>query len=338
MRKLTGASDASLAKRICDHLLIAGIDSEARTSGGQHEVWVMDHDDLGRARELLSAGEHADWADVARRADLIRNEKQRADKLDAKRKEGVPKDRLSQDNGPRPLTSSMILLSALVGWMSDFGDLKTPIVDNLLIQSRAGPYPSLLEALQQQPYRVLTPMFVHFGIVHLAFNMLWIFNLGHQVERRHGAFALLGIVLLASAPANLLQYTFSGPLFGGMSGVVYALFGFVWMQARYGRKYGYLLRADHVWIMMLWFVVCATGLVGPVANAAHAVGFAVGLFVGLPAYLRRFGDLREGRKIREGSWTDVNLVGFRRFTHRYVTPYAPFWFLLLAMLVLLTER
>ena len=39
-----------------------------------------------------------------------------------------------------------------------------------------------------------------------------------------------------------------------------------------------------VW-MMMWLVVCMTGAIGPIANAAHVVGLGVGLVVGLTPHL-----------------------------------------------------
>jgi membrane associated rhomboid family serine protease len=33
-------------------------------------------------------------------------------------------------------------------------------------------------------------------------------------------------------------------------------------------------------MMIIWFLVCIVGLVGNVANAAHGVGFAVGIIWG----------------------------------------------------------
>jgi GlpG protein len=46
---------------------------------------------------------------------------------------------------------------------------------------------------------------------------------------------------------------------GGMSGVLYGVFGFVWMQARFNRKYAYFIDEPTTWLMMIWFVLCTTG-------------------------------------------------------------------------------
>ena len=76
----------------------------------------------------------------------------------------------------------------------------------------------------------MTPVFLHFGWLHITFNCLWLWELGALVEQRLGALVLLGLVVLCGAGSNIAQHLWSGPsLFGGMSGVVYALLGFCWI-------------------------------------------------------------------------------------------------------------
>ena len=42
-----------------------------------------------------------------------------------------------------------------------------------------------------------------------------------------------GLVLVIAALSNLGQYFVSGPNFCGISGVVYGLFGYIWMKGRF---------------------------------------------------------------------------------------------------------
>ena len=69
--------------------------------------------------------------------------------------------------------------------------------------------------------------------------------------------------------------------FGGMSGVVYALFGYVWMKGRYEPEQGMILHPSTVQTMLLWLVLCMTGFLGNIANAAHVVGLVAGILFGL---------------------------------------------------------
>ena len=91
---------------------------------------------------------------------------------------------------------------------------------------------------------------------------------------------LLAFFLITSAVSNVAQFVVSGPLFGGMSGVVYGLLGFVWMQSRYNPFFFHFLHKGVVWMMLIWYVVCLTGLVGNIANTAHTVGLLIGVIWG----------------------------------------------------------
>jgi GlpG protein len=77
--------------------------------------------------------------------------------------------------------------------------------------------------------------------------------------------------------SNVAQFLMSGPLFGGMSGVVYGLLGYVWMQGKFNPASNLHLQRQTVRLMIIWFFVCLTGLIGPIANTAHAVGAVMGI-------------------------------------------------------------
>jgi GlpG protein len=62
-----------------------------------------------------------------------------------------------------------------------------------------------------------------------------------------------------------------------MSGVVYALFGYIWMKSYYEPEQGLFMHPNNVNLMLLWLVLCMTGVVGQIANAAHFVGLMVGV-------------------------------------------------------------
>ncbi len=144
-------------------------------------------------------------------------------------------------------------------------------------------------------WRVITPIFLHFGWLHITFNSLWLWELGGLVEQRLGGGSLLVLVLLCGGGSNLAQAWYSGPsLFGGMSGVVYALLGFCWV-------YNALLPEGRLWVprpiiafMLIWLVFCMVAPtellgIGSIANAAHLGGLLLGcLLAGLLALRRRW--------------------------------------------------
>ena len=77
-----------------------------------------------------------------------------------------------------------------------------------------------------------------------------------------------------------------------MSGVVYGLFGYVWMKARFQPELGLAISPNTILFMMLWFFLCMTpwihSLFGSgVANVAHASGLIAGMLIGYAPVLWR---------------------------------------------------
>jgi GlpG protein len=91
----------------------------------------------------------------------------------------------------------------------------------------------------------------------------------------------------------------AGAGFLGMSGVVYALFGYVWMMARYQPATRYVLARETVIVMLVWLGVCLVGLIPGVANTEHVAGLIVGVVWG---FLRSgfLGTMSRRRKWRDG--------------------------------------
>lgn len=330
MRRLAEAQDAKEAKRVVDALLVAGIDAQARGEPPR-EVWVLDDDDLPEAREQLERFRRGDVADASTRADRLRREREREDRdqhqrtHDMGRRWGRP-----AGQGFGLLTTFLIAASVVVGVVMVLADSSGLGMWNLTIDHWSSTQP--LERVREgEVWRLVTPIFLHFGVLHLAFNMLWLHRLGGQIEHAHGSGTMTVLVLACALAGNLGQYVVTGPAFGGMSGVVYGVFAFVWMYARFDRARAYVMGDGEVVWMMLWFVACATGLLGPIANVAHAAGLVVGLLFGLPPWIRHVRARGTAPTFEEGSWAAVHLRGFAKFRRRFVTPYVPAWFLALAV-------
>jgi GlpG protein len=108
--------------------------------------------------------------------------------------------------------------------------------------------------------------------------MLWLWDLGRMIEIKQGRLTLGLLVLTIAGLSNFCQYLMSGPLFGGMSGVVYGLLGYIWIRGRYDPRSGLYLDRRTVVLMIIWFLVCFTPLFLPyIANTAHAVGLGMGM-------------------------------------------------------------
>ncbi|WP_295470004.1 rhomboid family intramembrane serine protease [uncultured Pseudomonas sp.] len=138
-----------------------------------------------------------------------------------------------------------------------------------------------------QWWRLVSPMLIHFGILHLAMNSLWYWELGRRIERRQGGLMLVLLTLVFAAVSNYVQYRFSGPtLFGGLSGVLYGLLGHCWLYQWLAPNPVYHLPRGVLVMMLVWLLVCLSGVVsllgfGEIANGAHVGGLIIGCVTGL---------------------------------------------------------
>ena len=172
------------------------------------------------------------------------------------------------------LTLSIIIFCIAVFLLSGMGK-NTEVVGVLFISERMDG--GLTEILSGQFWRIITPVFLHFNYLHIIFNLLWLNNLGSQIEKRKGTKFLLSFLLVTAALSNLTQFLITGPAFGGMSGVVYGLFGYVWIKSRLDPADGFHIDQTISFIMFGFFFFCFTGLFGGIANWAHAGGLLTGL-------------------------------------------------------------
>ena len=204
-----------------------------------------------------------------------------------------------------PVTALVLLASLIVGAVTLLGE-------NLQAMSWLTflPFRVMGEYIQFTPladtlasgqwWRLVTPMLIHFGILHLAMNGMWYWELGRRIEARQGSINLLGLTLLFSLASNFAQYTYGGPgLFGGLSGVLYGLLGHCWIYQLLSPNPAYRLPRGVLVMMLVWLVLCLSGLVsmigfGEIANAAHVGGLAIGCLTGLLGglYSRRKSTIR----------------------------------------------
>lgn len=128
---------------------------------------------------------------------------------------------------------------------------------------------------------MLSPILLHGGPLHLVFNMLWLWELGHRIEARQStAMLALAIVLLALV-SNTAQYLYGGGNnFGGMSGVVYGLFAWIWMWQLFDPAAGLRLPRALIGFMLLSLVVMTLLELDMIANEAHLGGFLGGIVLG----------------------------------------------------------
>lgn len=128
-----------------------------------------------------------------------------------------------------------------------------------------------------QWWRLFTPDFIHFSSLHLIFNLLWWLVLGAKIEKRLGLSTLLIVFVVASLASNIGQLLVSGVNFGGLSGVVYALVGFVWWLGWLRPEWNINLPKPMIMFLLVWLVIgYADVLWVSMANTAHTLGLVSG--------------------------------------------------------------
>lgn len=175
---------------------------------------------------------------------------------------------------PGPLSFLIIAVSVAVALYSGLGSSIERL--HLLFISDPGSN-GWQDILNGQVWRLITPIFIHFGVLHILFNCMWIWDLGRAVERTEGSGFYAVFILLTGVASNVAQYLMTGsPFFGGLSGVLYALIGYVWINGRFNPAARIMLHQSTVVSMLIWFVLCWSGLLGPIANWAHTAGLLIG--------------------------------------------------------------
>jgi len=123
-----------------------------------------------------------------------------------------------------------------------------------------------------QYYRMITSAFLHAGVFHILFNMLWLWLFGVQIEAVLGRVKYLALYLVAAFGGSVCSYWFQSPatLGVGASGAVLGLFGayFVLGRAR---------QADTSQAVGLIVITLVFGFINPlVDNFAHIGGASTG--------------------------------------------------------------
>ena len=274
MRSVGELEGRELAERFSGYLQSLQIAHETLDKSGKWEFWVVSEDDVVRAAQELAAFiRNPDEARfrVTPKAIGIRPEAASAPSVTAA--PAVPPRRgWFGARELEPLTMALIGISIAVAVFSNLG--QNPEIQQYLACD-------LRLVARGQVWRLLTPIFLHFGFLHILFNMMWLHHLGRMIERVKSTAFLLLLVAVTAVLSNTVQAVLSGPSFGGMSGVVYGLFGYVWMKSRYEPFDGLLLDDMSIFMMIGWFVLGFTGSVGPIANWCHGVGLLVGVVFGI---------------------------------------------------------
>lgn len=307
MRCLGQIDGRSSAETFVAYLLTREITTSIESLDGANdrwEIWVREEDKLPTARAELDAylasPRDPKYQQALSQAREIVQSKEKARQQAArniKRFEASRRPGMGGGGPVPPLTLTLLLLSIFVSLLSSFGDPKETnewgktIVSQLrfvstqdYLLSDGDPAASLKRG---QVWRAITPIFLHMSMIHLAMNMFVLFSFGRMVERWMGTPMYALFVLLLAIGPNLLQglapaWMHGSPFFGGISGVLYGLFGYVWIRSTLNPMLGVSIPFPMVVLFVGLIVVGLSGAVPnwPFADLCHLGGLLIGAGLG----------------------------------------------------------
>lgn len=321
MRQLTTLKDEASARRFAAWLVTQKIEARADKDSDGFVVWVIDEDRMAAAKEQLAAfqadpnnaryrGAERDAA-ALERSEQQRRERAQKNTVDISRNWGTG---IMQPRS-QPLVLMLILASVVVFVLTDWGNQLGPGLRAMLqfcggaadfgVGGAGRDRYVWQDILAGEVWRLVTPMLIHFGIMHIIFNMMALYDFGGQVESRIKTGWFLLLVLALAVISNVAQVVVDSTLegtsmfpkvgnFGGMSGVCYGVFGFVFMRVQVLKDTTFQLRPETSLMMFIWLVLCiarnfggpSLGGLGSVANSAHVAGLLAGMAFGyLPTLL-----------------------------------------------------
>ncbi|QQR90928.1 MAG: rhomboid family intramembrane serine protease [Myxococcales bacterium] len=215
MRRLSTFQNEKAAKTFGAYLYTQGITNEVRPLNEEPwAVWIHAESDLEKAHDLLEQYEKepndpkykAAWD----QAQILLKQEQKAQAEELKKHINLRKQ-LAQRQALRlgRVTLILIAFSVLVAVMTKLGEDHNVVRHFTIVNyKQQGEYISwnLARDLQSgQLWRLVTPIFVHFGFLHLLFNMWWLKDLGSVIENRQSSLFLLVMVLVIAVVSNVAQ-------------------------------------------------------------------------------------------------------------------------------------
>lgn len=284
MRLIGQLKDEQQARCLAHYLYSQGIESQVDPGHNRNwEIWILDDDQVEAGQDHFQRFQQNPTApEFIEGAKAGSHLQQRQEKAATPKRARVIDGRvIIQRRVMGMVTFTLMGISIAVTIATRLG--KNPLLVSWL--SISNNYSHSLFALEEiahgQIWRLFTPMFLHFDPLHILFNMLWLKDLGNLIETKiKGSVNFLIMVLVIAAISNVGQFLASGPSFGGMSGVVYGLLGYLWIYGKFHPSAQIRLNPKIVQFMIIWFVLClflTKTQTLHIANTAHGVGAVVGM-------------------------------------------------------------
>lgn len=301
MRQIGTLPNTTDARALGDHLLAIGVTSRAVKSPDGWAIWVHSEDLVEKAREEFAAyrqnPDDPRFHSAASAAAEVRKHSEQLDRAYRKNVKSVSAAWQGVRFRRRPLTIILVavcIVLFLVGGFVEGGNAwlrdHLGFFSTATLRHGADLSHGLDDVAKHgQVWRLVTPIFLHVNLIHLAFNVWALYIIGTIIETRRGPLVFLMLVFVSAVVSNIGQYlyvvNFSQVLQGwvGISGVVYALFGYLWMKGVVEPEDGMILHPSTVRTMLLWLLLGFTNFI-PMANGAHVMGLVAGILFGLARF------------------------------------------------------
>ncbi|QIW80654.1 rhomboid protease YqgP [Bacillus tequilensis] len=156
-------------------------------------------------------------------------------------------------------------------------------------------------------WRLLTPIVLHIGIAHLAFNTLALWSVGTAVERMYGSGRFLLIYLAAGITGSIASFVFSPYPSAGASGAIFGCLGALLYVALSNRKM--FLRTIGTNIIVIIIINLGFGFaVSNIDNSGHIGGLIGGFFAAAALGLPKAGAF--GKRVLSAVLLIALTVGF----------------------------
>ena len=137
-----------------------------------------------------------------------------------------------------------------------------------------------------QWWRTITPVFLHFKafgsiFTHILYNCLWWLMLGGLIESYEGSLRLILLFLFSAIVGNTIGGFFYGSYYGGLSGVCFALIGYVWLRGFDVPEYRAMVQPPLFYACVAFMLAGFIHLIPGMADWVHASGLATGLLIAL---------------------------------------------------------
>lgn len=252
------------AQAFVDYMRTQHIRLAIRVNDGEYELWLQDDSELARVDKELDRFMAEPWHARYQAASWQSGTTRTGLRYPAFSFVGELRQRAG------PLTLAVLVVTIAVYLLMQFYGVERMM---LLLS-----YPESGQGMQL--WRWFSHILLHFSLLHILFNLMWWWYLGGPVEKTLGTRKLSVILLLSAALSGWVQSWFSGVYFGGLSGVVYALMGYVWLRGERQPDGPLHLQRGLMVFSVLWLVAGYFDIFGmSIANGAHIAGLVVGLLM-----------------------------------------------------------